>query len=157
MDQTSEQLNSFIKSKYNALDEAGVIAISPADLAAEVFKEIDPESVSPMLVHIAAILELRQLSRAICRQHQTESEFAAEQESLFEFKLQSRYPVSRVIDGISESVYVLRSHLTIEERTQNIQRLRREADAKQGHADALQAETDHVARLLREAKEGTVA
>ena len=44
---------------------------------------------------------------------------------------------------------MLREHLTFSERMRNIERLRREAEAKMVHADALQAETD---LLIRSAK-----
>jgi hypothetical protein len=146
MEQTAEQLNSIIRRKYNALDDAGVIAISPADLAAAVFDDIDPKHSSPVLVQIAAVLELRQLARAVCRERQGEDERIAEQGNLFDFQLQPRYPAIRTIDGEREEVYVLRENLTLKERLRNIDRLRREAEAKMVHADALQAETDFLVR-----------
>ena len=147
MEDTAEQLTSLIQSKYNALHNVGVVAISPADLAAKVFKDIDPRSNSPLLVQIAAVLELRQLARAVCRQRQNDDERTAEQGSLFDFQLQPRYPASRTTDGVTEDVYVLRNYLTHKERTRNIARLRREAEAKMVHADAFQAETDLLVRL----------
>jgi hypothetical protein len=147
MEQAAEQLSSIIRSKHNALNDVGMIEISPADLAAEAYKEIDPQRIAPALVQIAAILELRQLARAICRQQQRDSERIAEQGNLFDSYLQPRYPAVRSIgDGETEEVYVLRAHLTLEERQRNIERLRREAEAKTMHADALQAETDHLIR-----------
>lgn len=71
------------------------------------------------------------------------------------FQLLHRYPARRrAEDGQIEQVYVLRSHLTIEERQKNIARLRREAAAKSGqeaaaksaHADALEKETELLIR-----------
>jgi hypothetical protein len=52
-------------------------------------------------------------------------------------QLLRRYPAIR--DG--EVVYVLREYLTLEERRENSERLRKEAAAKAAHADAIQAET----------------
>lgn len=143
------QLTSLIRRKYDILHDAGVIAISPADLATDVFNDIDPKKTSPMLVQMAAVLELRQLARGVCRQRHIDSERDAEQGNLFDFQLQPRYPALRTVDGESEEVYVLREHLTFSERMRNIERLRREAEAKMVHADALQAETD---LLIRSAK-----
>lgn len=147
MDRTAEQLNAIIRHKYQILDEAGTITISPSDLALEVYKEIDPSAQSPALVEFAALLELRQLARAVCRQRQADSERDAEQVGLFEFQLQDRYPAQRNLgDGHSEDVYVLRPYLTVEERWKNINRLNREARSKIAHADALKAETESLVR-----------
>ena len=146
MDRTTEELNDILREKYNALDDAGVIAISPADLAQATYNEIDPRKVAPVLVRLAAILELRQLARAICRRRHIDSERIAEQGNLFDFQLQPRYPATRIIEGEKEEVYVLRMHLTYKERMENIQRLSREIDAKTVHRDALQAETDLLVR-----------
>jgi hypothetical protein len=151
--ETAEQLNSRIRLVYNALDDARVIAISPADLAEAVFKQIDPAKHSPVLVEIAAIPQLRQLARAICRKRQEESERSSEQVNLFDLQLQVRYPATRTINGEADDVYVLREHLTVEERIRNSARLRREAEAKMVHADALDAETDHLVRTGKLLKE----
>jgi hypothetical protein len=149
MEQAADQLNSIIRSKHNTLNDTGVIEIAPADLAAEAYNEIDPKRIAPLLVQIAAILELRQLARAICRrQQQRDSERIDEQGNLFDSYLQPRYPATRSPgDGETEEVYVLRAHLTLKERLCNIERPRREAKAKTTHADALQAETDHLIRI----------
>ena len=91
------QLTSLIRRKYDILHDAGVIAISPADLAIDVFNDIDPKKTSPMLVQMAAVLELRQLARGVCRQRHIDSERDAEQGNLFDFQLQPRY--SRIANG----------------------------------------------------------
>jgi hypothetical protein len=59
------------------------------------------------------------------------------------FQLQPRYPAERQ----GEDTYVLRQSLTLDERRENIARLRREAGAKSAHADALEAETEQLMRL----------
>lgn len=68
-------------------------------------------------------------------------------------QLQPRYPATRTIEGESDEVYVLRSHLTLQERRANVARLRREAEAKMVHADALEAETEmllHAGQLAEQ-------
>jgi hypothetical protein len=57
-------------------------------------------------------------------------------------QLQPRYPATREGDD----AYILRGHLSIGERRENIQRLRREASSKTQHADALEAETEDLIR-----------
>ena len=149
MDTTTEQLNALLYAKYRVLNDAKVIGISPKLLAEKVFDEIDPRSRSPLLVQGAAILELRQLARGICRDEHTKSQEVSESGSLFDFQLQARYPATRAIEGMDrekEEVYVLREHLTVKERRQNSARLRGEANAKIAHADALDAETDAMVR-----------
>ncbi len=95
-------------------------------------------------VRVAAILELRQMARAICRQRIAEEQEKAEShgDTLFEMQLQPRYPAER--DG--DEVYVLREKLTLDERQAIISRLRKEARAKLAHAEALEAETESLIR-----------
>ena len=148
MEQITEQLNSLLRVRHDELHASGMVGISTADLAARVYSEIDPGLVAPARVRWAATMELKQLARAICRERQVQSEHESENYSLFDIQLQPRYPtVRKCEDGTDDDVYVLRSHLSIEERKRNIDRLRREGEAKIAHADALQAETDHLVRL----------
>lgn len=139
---STDQINDFIREHYNQLDVWKVVAIQIHELAAAVYKDLDPDGVAPPLVAWAAILELRQLARAICRARQVNDEHRAESGSLFDFMLQPRYPAERD----SDDAYVLRDHLTVAERRDNITRLRREAAAKTQHADALEAETEEMIR-----------
>lgn len=154
---STELLNELLRAKFNFLHDSGAVAISPASLATGVYAEIDPKKSAPMLVQLAAILELRQLGRGVCRHRHIISEHEAEQSTLFDYALQDRYPALRSLNGEpAEECYVLREHLTAAERQKNIKRLRREADAKQMHADALEAETNHLIQnglLIAEAGE----
>jgi hypothetical protein len=146
----SDQLSILIRTQYDALDDEGVIAIAPSDLAQAVYEVIDPTSKSPDLVRLAAILELRQLSRAICRERYVEKENATDQSSLFEYALQPRYPAERGTgSGEVECFYVLRDYLSLEERFAISERLRREARSKLRHADALDAETNQLISIGR--------
>jgi hypothetical protein len=119
---------------YNRLEEAKTVVILVHQLADRTYKEIDPDKKAPLLVQWPALLELRQLARAICRARQVEDEHEAESGCLFDFALQPRYPARH--DGCE--AYVLRDHLTLAERRDNITRLRHESAAKIQHADALE-------------------
>lgn len=134
---TTKELTRIIAEQFQRLAEADKEEISPAILAASVYMEIDPASVAPDLVREAAILELKQLARAICRERQALAEFESESGDLFDFRLQKRYPAERHGDDC----YVLRECLTVDEREANAQRLEKEGAAKLAHADALRAET----------------
>ena len=102
------QLTSLIRRKYDILHDAGVIAISPADLATDVFNDIDPKKTSPMLVQMAAVLELRQLARGVCRQRHIDSERDAEQGNLFDF------PVATALSGLANGRRRKRGGLCVE-------------------------------------------
>lgn len=142
------ELTELIKEEYRKLDDQDVECISISVLADVVYARIDPRKISPMLVKMAAVLELRQIARGTCRERQARAETESESGSLFDFQLQPRYPAERQ----GEDVYVLREHLTYNERHRNIARLRREAAAKSAHADALEAETE---QLIRQGKLAT--
>lgn len=138
--ESTGKLMELLKMLYLELDADGEVGISPTLLASKVLDTIDPNRCSPILVSIAASLELRQLARVVCRETQSENESRAAQSVLFDEQLQSRYPATR--DG--EEIYVMRQHLTVEERLWNVSRLRKEAQTKGRHADALQSETDKL-------------
>ena len=87
---STEHINDLIRAKYNDLNETQTVAISASDLAEKVYEDIDPERMAPALVKDVALLELRQLARAICRNRYEHDEDEAEQDSLFAFQLQPR-------------------------------------------------------------------
>lgn len=139
MDSTAQQVLQVLREVYVELDERGDIEVRPAMLAEAVRQRIDPEGVSPVLMTYAGVLQLRQMARGVCRRQVGEDDdTTAGQGALFDGQLQRRYPAKRAGD----EVYVLRDHLTIEERRENIARLRAEAASKARHADALEAETE---------------
>lgn len=110
--------------------------ISPAWLATEAMRELDPGQASPSLVYIAANLQLRQIARGMCRNRFEADEEQTDQHSLWP-NLQTRYPAVHSKD--SEPEYVLLEDLTKADVEYNVQRLRAEAEAKLAHADALEA------------------
>lgn len=136
---TTDGLVEILRAEYNRLEQDRVVGISIRDLADYAIRKMDKRKLSTPSMRWAATLEMRQLARSICRGHRKEDEEITEaQESLFEYKLQPRYPAERNDD----EVYVLREELTLEERRLNAARLRKEGKAKLLHATALDAETE---------------
>lgn len=134
----SKLLGDLLRHEYQQFDNCGETAISPEALAVSVYHQIDPEMQSPKLVQHAAILELIEIARRVCRHRQVLAEHETEQRGLFE--LQPRYPAER--DG--RDVYVLREYLTYPEWKANEARLRQEGQSKIKHADAIAAEVDRL-------------
>lgn len=137
MNDLTEQLMQLLREEYAVLDGSGEVVVSPALVAARTMERLDSTSASPTLVAFAATLELRQLARSICRRVSNLDDPSG-QGALFDGQLQRRYPAVRA----SEEVYVLREHMTLDERRANVARLRAEAASKARHADALEAETE---------------
>jgi hypothetical protein len=139
-DALAEQVTQILRQHYEALDERGEIEINPAMLAGAAYQQLDQQDHAPILVRYAAILELRQMARGLCRKRIEEDAENAEHQpaGLFDSQLQPRYPAMRS----GQETYVRREHLTLDERGINIARLRSEGAAKLRHANALQAETD---------------
>lgn len=130
----SHQLRELLESIYERrIDE---VRVSPAWLATEALLSLDPRKTAPTLVYRAAHLQLRQLARGLCRQRFEDDGEWTEQHDLFP-NLQKRYPAVHTTEG--EPEYVLLEHLTALDIAFNLNRLRREANAKLSHADALEA------------------
>ena len=89
-------------------------------------------------------MHCRQLARAFCRRNFDPVEAAIDnltiQGEFFPDTLQDRYPRKRQKPG-EEPVYVLRDHLTEEDRWEAISRMRKTSRALQRHSDALETET----------------
>jgi hypothetical protein len=119
----------------------GETRISPSWVATEAMVEIDPGRSSVALVYLGCHLELRQIARSLVRLHFEDTSDPADDESaqheLFP-KLQWRYPAARS-SGAGEPEYVKLEDLSAADVAYNVQRLRREGNAKLKHADALDA------------------
>jgi hypothetical protein len=138
-DSTAQQVLQVLREVYDEIDNTGEIEVRPEMLAEAVRRRIDPENASPVLMSYAGVMQLRQMARSVCRRRIGEDDDSGQgQGALFDGQLQRRYPTKRH----SSEVYVLRDHLTIAERRENISRLRAEAASKARHADALEAETE---------------
>ncbi len=104
--------------------------ISPASVATEMiarFRESDPT------VEYHCFLNFKGIARSLLRRTFKDKEERIEQERLFGDLLQARYPAEREGDDI----YARPDDLTDSEIIKNIERLKKEARAKQDHAVAL--------------------
>lgn len=140
VDQVTLQAMDILSREYDRLNNAGAVEIRPDVLAQKAYRKIDTKKKAPPLAQWLAQLELRQMARLICRRHIDGYEESIDQGALFDGQLQPRYPATR--NG--EETYVKREFLALEERLNNVARLRKESIAKARHADALEAETDRL-------------
>lgn len=104
--------------------------VSPSSVATEMmdrFRESDPT------VAYHCFLDFKRIARQFLRRMFKDKEQQIEQERLFGDLLQARYPAER--DG--DEVYARPDDLTDNEIILNIERLKKEARAKQDHAIAL--------------------
>lgn len=137
----SSYVTNLLREEYVKQNEKS--AISPVELANNVYNLLDPRRHAPPEVQNLAILELRQLARQICADRYREQEAQIERNAIYEQQelfegLQHRYPTKRGDDD----AYVLLGDLTEAEGRGNAARLRQEGRAKIGHADALDAYFD---------------
>jgi hypothetical protein len=102
-------------------------------------RTIDPAGKAPSLVHLGCHLQLRQIARELLRgKYEPDDNSRDDAQHELWPDLQERYPTARTA-GSEEPEYVLLEHLTDEDIAYNVGRLRAEAEAKQHHADALEA------------------
>lgn len=117
------------------------IALSPTLLATRTFDRFSQESTE---VHIqwASVEHFKALARRmLARQYEHESdENEAYQGDMFSGELQDRYPIPR--SPGEDPVYKPRAALSAAELDWNIAQLRKSADARLRHADALQVFRD---------------
>lgn len=138
-----QRINEEMTRQYEARREA--VLVSPSGLAHSVYETFANGDESPQVAY-ASLEHLKHMARVFLAKQKDpdsdESEAYAAQGDLpgfsFSGKLQDRYPLPRKAG--EEAVYKLRSQLTTEERAWNVQQLRKSAQARQEHADALEAE-----------------
>jgi hypothetical protein len=120
---------------------ADCAVLSPGALAIVVFDKFNAGSIDPH-IRWGCIEGYKGIARKLLGRRfgedGSDSAAYAEQGELFSGHLQERYPVPRKKG--EDPQYKLRSLLTPEERAWNVRQLRRSADARQLHADALEAE-----------------
>lgn len=114
--------------------------ISPTAVAAAIFAEFAERAVEPHIAY-ASIEHFKQMARQVLaarfEDDGEDNPAYADQGELFAGHLQERYPVPRKRGD--EPQYKLREALTDEEVAWNVRVLRRSADARLAHADALRA------------------
>jgi len=140
-----QRINNEMTQQYEAMREA--VLVSPSGLAHRVFETFATGEETPQ-VEYTSLEHLKHMARVFLAKQKDpdsdDSEAYAAQGDLpgfsFSGKLQDRYPLPRKAGD--EPVYKLRSQLSSEERAWNVQQLRKSAQGRQEHADALEAEGD---------------
>lgn len=122
-------------------DRRDCAIISPAAIAAATLSQFADAQIEPHIEY-ASLEHFKNMARKVlARRFDDEGEdnsAYAGQGELFSGHLQDRYPIRRVAG--EEPSYKLRALLTAEERAWNVKTLRKSADARLAHADALEAE-----------------
>lgn len=127
-----------LQRSLDVLDSA--VTVMPRALAFAAFREIAPDEEQARLVQYLTVEKLTDMARKLLgkRFSHDSDETDAYQGELFSGALQRRYPLPRQTS--EEPAYKLREHLTPEERAWNVEQLRKSAQARLEHADALEAE-----------------
>jgi len=134
-----QQIMAEMARQYEFMRDA--VIIGPSALAHTVYQTFATGD-EDMHIQYMSLEQCKAMARkflAKCDANNDDNETHGAQGS-FEFsgKLQDRYPLPRKTG--EEPVYKLRSELTHEERKWNVAQLRKSADARNEHADALEAE-----------------
>lgn len=115
--------------------------ITPASLALILRGRYTETTIPPQLDY-ASVEHLKQMARARLRRRfdadGDESDAYASQGELFSGRLQDRYPTPHKRGDAP--AYKRREALTTDERAWNVSALRKSAESRLGHADALEAE-----------------
>ena len=132
------EIMTAMQAKLDALDSA--IAIMPKSLAHATYCEISPDQgedrlVSYLTVEMLAAFARKLLGKRFSHESDETDAYAGD---LFSGALQPRYPLPR--QNGEEPTYKLREHLTDDERAWNVKQLRKSAQSRLEHADALEAE-----------------
>lgn len=137
------EIMTTMQTQMEALDSA--ISIMPTALAHATYCEISPDQDEDRLVAYLTVQMLTAMARKLLgkRFSHDGDESDAYENDLFSGALQSRYPLPR--QNGEEPTYKLREHLTPEERAWNVKQLRKSAQSRLEHADALEAEGQVVA------------
>jgi len=114
------------------------IVLSPTSVALAVQRSFSTESMEPH-VQYTSLEHIKHMARkALSGQFEESGEDnAAHQGDMFSGQLQDRYPVPR--ERGSDPIYKLREHLSSSEAQWNVDTLRKAANARLRHADALDA------------------
>lgn len=121
-------------------DRRDCAIISPAAVAAATLREFNPDTLEPHIEY-ASLEHFKNMARKVLAHRfdddGDENPSYAAQGEMFSGHLQDRYPLPRKRGD--DPVYKLREQLTDDEVRWNLQSLRRSADARLAHADALEA------------------
>lgn len=138
-----QQIIAEMDRQYEAIRDA--VFVGPGSLALGVYNTFASGEETPNIQY-ASIEHIKTMARKFLAKrndadgeenpaHMAQGELPGIQ---FSGQLQDRYPLPRIAG--EEPVYKLRIHLSPEERAYNVSQLRKSADARNEHADALEAE-----------------
>lgn len=135
-----QQIVAEMARQYEFLRDA--VMIDPGALAHRTFEQFATGDEEPHIAY-TSVEQFKQMARKfLARNCDADSDdnpaHSAQGEFAFSGKLQDRYPLPRKAG--EEPAYKLRHLLTPEERAWNVSQLRKSADARNEHADALEAE-----------------
>lgn len=124
--------------KELALFDQSVVII-PRALADATFERISPEVSNRFAAYLSTEMLTGMARKLLAKRFSHNSDDnESYQGDLFSGTLQLRYPLPRKKG--EEPAYKLRQHLTPDERARNVSYLRKSANARLEHADALEAE-----------------
>ena len=139
----SNQIDTLISRVILDLESKKINIISPAWVASEVDKEIDPAGLSPTLKTYASTMQIREsVRRQLAKRHdpiQRAKDFAGNETcDLFSDKLQAYYPIKITLkNGERQPVYTLLENLTDQDVTSIAGRMDRAGDSLKDHSRAL--------------------
>ncbi len=138
------QIENLIADVARPIVETGVQIVSPAFIADEVDRRIDPDGIAPTEKTYATRMYLRhEVRKFLARNYdpieRTRSAAVEEQTDIFSDVLQDYYPVKRH-DGTEEQlVYTRRECLSYTDATRLSDRMKRGGESLIKHAEALLA------------------
>ncbi len=134
-----EDISVAITREIESLGSA--IALSPTTVALAVQQRFSPGPMEPHLQYLSLEHLKHMARRSLAGRYEPDGEENdSHQGDMFSGHLQDRYPVPR--QKGCEPVYKQRESMTVAELDWNVALLRRSANARLRHADALQAWTD---------------
>jgi hypothetical protein len=131
--------NDITNAISRQIEELGsAIALSPTSVALAVQRSFSDEAMEPH-VQYTSLEHIKHMARKALsgRFEESGDENDAHQGDMFSGQLQDRYPVPR--ERGADPIYKLREHLSTSEAQWNVETLRKAANARLRHADALDA------------------
>ena len=138
------QIENLIADVARPIIEHGVQIVSPAFIADEVDRRIDPDGIAPTEKTYATRMYLRHEVRKFLARHydpveRARAETLSEQTDLFADVLQDYYSVKRHFEGEEQLVYTRRERLSVTDAERLADRMKRGGESLIKHAEALLA------------------
>jgi len=138
------QIENHIAAVAQPMIDSGMAIISPAVVADEVDRRIDPGGLAPEAKTYASRMHIRnEVRRFLARNfdpiRRMRTVFSEEQADLFSDVLQDYYPVKRNVEGEERLLYAKRDHLSLSDANRLAERMHKAGESLMRHADALVA------------------